>query len=178
MMNVFIFHGTEGYPGENWFPWMKKELEARGCRVVVPQFPSPPVVPAKMDEWRAVLKGFEKFIDENTIFIGHSLGGLFLLRVLEKLSHPIRGACFVGTPVGVLPVINYTRDTSFSGYDFDWEALKKKARHFIVYHFRTTTRMCRWGTARSSRKSWECGCHSSRRQGILTPRRDIRLLKH
>ena len=133
-MNVFIFHGTEGYPGENWFPWMKKELEARGCRVVVPQFPSPPVVPAKMDEWRAVLKGFEKFIDENTIFIGHSLGGLFLLRVLEKLSHPIRGACFVGTPVGVLPVINYTRDTSFSGYDFDWEALKKKARHFIVYH--------------------------------------------
>ena len=26
--NVFIFHGTEGYPEENWFPWLKEKLEA------------------------------------------------------------------------------------------------------------------------------------------------------
>ncbi|KKS50273.1 MAG: hypothetical protein UW01_C0001G0132 [Candidatus Nomurabacteria bacterium GW2011_GWA2_43_66] len=25
-MNAFIFHGTEGHPQENWFPWLKKEL--------------------------------------------------------------------------------------------------------------------------------------------------------
>ena len=54
--NVFIFHGTEGYPEENWFPWMKEKLEAEGCKVVVPQFPSPPVVPAKISEWFDVLK--------------------------------------------------------------------------------------------------------------------------
>lgn len=39
MNNVFIFHGTEGYPEENWFPWMKRELEQNGCSAFVPQFP-------------------------------------------------------------------------------------------------------------------------------------------
>ena len=47
MKNVIIIHGTEGYPEENWFPWLKKNLEERGYNVTVPQFPSPPVVAAK-----------------------------------------------------------------------------------------------------------------------------------
>ena len=27
---VFIVHGWDGYPEEVWFPWLKKELEAKG----------------------------------------------------------------------------------------------------------------------------------------------------
>ena len=87
---VFIFHGTEGYPEENWFPWMKEKLEAKGCEVIIPQFPTLPIVPAKISEWFEVLKKHEKYINEDTIIIGHSLGGVFALRVLEKLKHPIR----------------------------------------------------------------------------------------
>lgn len=92
MTNIFIIHGTEGYPEENWFPWFKKELELKGHTVFVPQFPTPPVVPAKIAEWFDVLKSYEQHINEDTIFIGHSLGGIFTLRVLEKLTHPIKGA--------------------------------------------------------------------------------------
>jgi len=33
------------------FPWMKEQLEAKGCKIIVPQFPSPPEVPAKIPEW-------------------------------------------------------------------------------------------------------------------------------
>ena len=36
---VFIVHGCGGYPEEGWFPWLKKELEARGFRVEVSQMP-------------------------------------------------------------------------------------------------------------------------------------------
>jgi len=75
--NVFIFHGTEGYPEENWFPWMKEKLKAKGCKVIVPQFPTPPIVPAKVSEWFDVLKEYEKDINEDTILIGHSLGGFY-----------------------------------------------------------------------------------------------------
>ena len=131
--NVFIFHGTEGYPEENWFPWMKQELERRNYKVFVPQFPSPPVVPAKIAEWFDILKNYEQYIDENTILIGHSLGGIFALRVLEKLDHPIKAVFFVGTPVGVRPILNYDRDSSFSGFTFDWDSIKKKAAHFVVF---------------------------------------------
>jgi len=25
-VNVFIIHGADGHPKENWFPWLKSEL--------------------------------------------------------------------------------------------------------------------------------------------------------
>ena len=133
MNNVFIFHGTEGYPEGNWFPWLKQEFEQKGCKVFVPQFPSPPIVPAKIAEWFDVLKNYEQYINENTILIGHSLGGIFALRILEKLEHPIKAAIFVGTPIGVQPIKNYDRDNGFSGFSFDWESIKKKATDFVVF---------------------------------------------
>ena len=133
MKNVIIFHGTEGYPKENWFPWIKEKLETEGYQVFIPQFPSPPVVPAKISEWFDVLKNYESEINENTILIGHSLGGLFLLRVLEKLDHPIHTAVFVGTPVGEKPITNWDRDSAFCGFEFDWNKIKNKAKNFIVY---------------------------------------------
>ncbi len=39
--NVFIFHGSSGYPEENWFPWLKQKLEDKGLEVFVPKFPTP-----------------------------------------------------------------------------------------------------------------------------------------
>jgi len=134
MRNVFIFHGTEGYPRENWFPWLKEQLESRNCKVFVPQFPSPPGEPASIAEWFKVLKDYEQYIDANTILIGHSLGGVFILRLLEKFQHPVKAAVLVGTPIGVRPILNYGRDSSFSGFNFNWPAIKIKAENFIVYH--------------------------------------------
>jgi uncharacterized protein len=131
---VFIFHGTEGHPDENWFPWLKREMEQRSCRVIVPQFPSPPVVPAKIAEWFEVLKRHEPDMDENTILIGHSLGGVFALRVLERIARPIKAAVFVGTPIGIQPIQYFDRDKSFSGFRFDWKTIRTKARYFDVYH--------------------------------------------
>src|SRR5690348_3063332 len=105
MSDVFIFHGTEGYPEENWFPWMKAELEKEDHTVFVLQFPTPPIVAAKIAEWFAVLKDYEQLIDEDTVIIGHSLGGIFALRLLEKLKSPIKAAAFVGTPIGIRPIL-------------------------------------------------------------------------
>ncbi|MDB5186347.1 MAG: hypothetical protein JWL85_870 [Candidatus Saccharibacteria bacterium] len=131
--NIFIFHGTEGHPQENWFPWLKQELENESYNVIVPQFPSPPVVAAKVSEWFDVLKGYEQYINEDTVFVGHSLGGVFTLRVLEQLTHKVKAAAFVGAPIGVQPILNYDRDNSFSGFDFNWDDIKTKADSFLVY---------------------------------------------
>lgn len=133
MSTFFIFHGTEGYPEENWFPWLKKKLEEKGHTVRVPQFPSPPVVPAKIAEWFDVLKKYESEIDEETILIGHSLGGIFTLHILERLKNPVRAAYFVGTPVGMRPILNFDRDNAFSGFTFDWESIRTKADRFTVF---------------------------------------------
>jgi predicted alpha/beta hydrolase family esterase len=133
MKNAFIFHGTEGYPEENWFPWLKQELEKLGYIVYVPQFPSPPKIPAKIAEWFDVLKKYEEHINKDTILIGHSLGGIFNLRLLEKLKQPIKAGILVGTPIGVRPILNYDRDSSFTGFSFDWNKIRNKAEHFLVF---------------------------------------------
>lgn len=132
MKNAIIIHGTEGYPEENWFPWLKNELERLGYRVEVPQFPSPPVVPAKISEWFDVLDNHE--INEDTVLIGHSLGGVFTLRILEKIDTPVKSAFFVGTPVGIKPIKYYDRDVAFSGFDFDWKKIRGNARKFVAFH--------------------------------------------
>lgn len=133
MKNAFIFHGTEGYPEKNWFPWLKQKLEKKGYRVYVPHFPSPPKIPAKISQWLDVFEGYKQHINSDSILIGHSLGGIFALRVLEKLQHPVTAAVFVGTPIGVLPILNYDRDNSFSGFSFDWRSISKKAGTFLVF---------------------------------------------
>ena len=56
-MNFIIVHGIQGSPEENWFPWLKKELELSGCNVFVPQFPNPqkPV----LSEWLETLDQYK-----------------------------------------------------------------------------------------------------------------------
>jgi len=131
MKNAIIIHGTEGYPQENWFPWLKKELENLGYKVSVPQFPTPPIVPAKISEWWKVLENLK--IDEDTMIIGHSLGGIFTLRILEKLKNPVASVFLTGTPIGERPMKNFDRDAAFSGFEFDWNKIKKNAKRFVVF---------------------------------------------
>ncbi len=130
--NVFVFHGTGGYPEENWFPWLKDKLEQKGYKVFIPQFPTPK--DQSIQSWLGVLKTYEKYINEDTILIGHSLGGLFLLRVLEGLAQPMKAAFFVSAPIGIKPIANYDSDNDFSGFSFNWPDIKTKAENFTVYH--------------------------------------------
>ena len=39
--NVIIVHGYTASPADNWFPWLKKELELLGATVAVPVMPEP-----------------------------------------------------------------------------------------------------------------------------------------
>ena len=66
--------------------------------------------------------------------VGHSLGGLFLLRVLERLLNPIFAAFFVAAPIGIKPIRYYDSDYRFSGFSFNWKSIKSKAKYFSVFH--------------------------------------------
>lgn len=130
--NIFIFHGTGGSPEGNWFPWLKKELEEKGFNVFVPKFPTP--VGQSLDAWLKVLDQYKQYINEGTIFVGHSLGGMFLLKVLEQLNHNVHAAFFISSPVGVRPIKYYDSDYAFTHFIFNWPEITKKAKIFAVYH--------------------------------------------
>ncbi|MEK6921751.1 MAG: alpha/beta fold hydrolase [Nanoarchaeota archaeon] len=132
MTTIFIFHGTGGYPEENWFPWLRKKLEARGCKVIVPQFPTPEN--QSLENWFTVFDKYKEDFTSDTILIGHSLGGAFLLRVLERSNIRIKAAFIVSAPIGVLPIKNYEGDKPFIGHPFNWSNIKKSCTAFFIFH--------------------------------------------
>ena len=92
---VFIIHGWDGYPEEGWFPWLKKELETKGFAVFVPQLPKPDE--PRINNWVPKLKEIVGIPDEQTYFIGHSMGCQTIARYLETLpeNEKIGGVVFV-----------------------------------------------------------------------------------
>src|SRR3989344_157624 len=92
---VFIIHGWDGYPEEGWFPWLKKELEARGFEVFVPQMPE--AGNPRIQKWVEKLTEIVGDADERTYFVGHSVGCPAIVRYLETLPEGVRigGAVFV-----------------------------------------------------------------------------------
>ncbi|OGN15141.1 MAG: hypothetical protein A3J47_01435, partial [Candidatus Yanofskybacteria bacterium RIFCSPHIGHO2_02_FULL_43_22] len=92
---VFIIHGWEGYPEENWFPWLKKELEAKGFEVFVSQMPD--ADNPRIEKWIPAIAKIVGTADENTYFVGHSMGCQAVARYLETLpkNAKVGGAIFV-----------------------------------------------------------------------------------
>lgn len=92
---VFIIHGWDGYPGEGWFPWLKNELEKRGFVVFVPQMPK--ADEPRINNWVPALREVVGTPDENTYFVGHSMGCQTIARYLEGLEEGVKigGAVFV-----------------------------------------------------------------------------------
>ena len=65
MSNIFIIHGAYGNPNDNWFPWLKAELEKIGAKAFVPAFPTPE--DQNLENWFKVFKDYEKYLGENSI---------------------------------------------------------------------------------------------------------------
>lgn len=82
----------DGNSEENWYPWLKKELEKRNIKVIT--FDMPNSEHPKIEEWVKYLEEKIKNVDEETYFIGHSIGCQAILRFLEKLhKHKKIGGC-------------------------------------------------------------------------------------
>lgn len=80
--HIIIVHGYTASPQSHWFPWLKKKLESQGAVVTIPAMPNSS--DPNFAEWLQYLEGLSLSIDQNTIFIGHSLGCITVLRFLEK----------------------------------------------------------------------------------------------
>jgi len=90
-MTVLIIHGWLSTPNMHFFPWLKKELEARGMNVIAPQMPNPAL--PKRAEWLATLDEAVRAVGDpaQTILVGHSLGTLTILHYLNEIY---RGPAF------------------------------------------------------------------------------------
>ncbi len=77
---IFIPGNGGGTSRDNWFPYLKTELEKLGIRVIDADFPDNDL--AREKYWIPFLHGLGA--DKNTILIGHSSGAVASMRFAEK----------------------------------------------------------------------------------------------
>jgi uncharacterized protein len=95
MKRVFVIHGWEGSPQNEWFPWIKKELKQKGFEVTVPVMPDSNN--PRIYNWVPKIAEVVGKADIDTYFIGHSMGCQAIARYLETLPDDIKvgGVVFV-----------------------------------------------------------------------------------
>lgn len=130
-MNFIIIHGVYSNPEDNWFPWLKKELEGQGYEVIVPKMPTP--LDQSLESWLRVFSNYESKINEETILIGHSLGAAFILNYLEKTGKKIKAAILVSGFHKLLGSQYDEINRTFIGKEFNWEKIKASCSRFFVF---------------------------------------------
>src|SRR5581483_3763009 len=92
LMKVILIHGNgNSTPQDNWLPYVKKELEKKGIKVIARQFPDVPL--ARESYWLPFLQ-HDLHADENTVIIGHSSGAVAAMRFAEH--NKLLGSVLVG----------------------------------------------------------------------------------
>jgi hypothetical protein len=97
---VFIVHGWGGSPNEAWIPETKRELERAGFSVNALKMPETNL--PNPDKWTDFIKISAGKTDENTYFIGHSIGCLAILKHLQG-ENTKAGGCVLVAPYLALP---------------------------------------------------------------------------
>ncbi len=131
MRTAFIIHGSNGNINAHWYPWLKEELEKRGLKVFLPQFPIGEN--QTLQNWLATLKPMKESL-KDSILIGHSLGAPFILNVLNQWEVKARAAFLVSGFTGHLKVEGEINIEDFAERDFDWKKIKENCKYFYVIH--------------------------------------------
>ncbi|MFC1710967.1 RBBP9/YdeN family alpha/beta hydrolase [Patescibacteria group bacterium] len=135
MKNALILHGTDfekvkKQRKNNWFPWLKKELEKKGYQVWLPELPV---------AWKPNFKRYFNFINKHkfnfnkeTILIGHSSGPAVILQLLQHLPEKLK----INKAILVSP---FYKDEGWNCQGlfispFDFPKIKSKVRNIYIIH--------------------------------------------
>lgn len=126
-IKAILIHGNgSGSAKDNWFPYIKKELEQFGVKVIAENFPDP--ILARGEYWLPFIKKLEA--DEKTILIGHSSGAVAAMRFAENnkiLASVLVSACY--TDLGD----EMERKSGYYNKPWNWEKIKNNQQWIIQF---------------------------------------------
>jgi len=115
LVHVLLINEKNIGMNDAWYPWLKGELDKRGHVLLTADFPEND----DLEGWRKKVQEHLKFMDGNSMIIGHGFGAEVALKVLEFKSRTIAAVFLVAGKLGD------------EQYDFD--NIKSKSREFFVY---------------------------------------------
>lgn len=141
MVNAIIVHGwvdEEEYFDEkcdtasnsHWIPWLSKQLQIKGYKVDAPE--NTQHGETTYESWKTEFERFD--VSEQTVLIGHSLGGGFLIRYLSehpelKISKLVLVAAWLGHDADHYPEF----DKSFFDFNCDPNLLHRVRTMHVMY---------------------------------------------
>ena len=133
MKTLFIIHGTGWSPEWNWFLSMKQQLEEKWYQALIPKFPTPEN--QSLQSWLEVFDEYKKSINEETIFIAHSVWPSFVCALLEELNTTVRACYFVSWFLWNINIPSFDiLNDSFVNRNFDWKKIKNNCNYFYMCH--------------------------------------------
>lgn len=102
---AYIIHGWDGSPQEPLIEWIRIELIKLNYNVIVPKMPNPNK--PKIKNWVDKIKEITNSLNNNDIFIGHSIGCQAILRYLENINDNI----FIDKIILIAPWITLDKNT-------------------------------------------------------------------
>ena len=126
-VKVIIIPGNGGgTPNDNWFPYIKNELEKLDLIVIAKEYPDPML--AREKYWLPFIKKLGA--DENTILIGHSSGAIAAMRFAE--NHQILGSVLVGayyTDLG----LEEEKKSGYFNRPWKWNQIRNNQKCIILF---------------------------------------------
>src|SRR3989344_5179853 len=132
MKNASILHRWGNSSKDNWFPWLKSELEKIGWKVWVPDLPetSRPDV-RNWDPY--ILNGWD--INKDTVLIGNSAGAVEALSILGQINTKIKIAILVaGFTDEIAEEVMEDELKGLFRKPFDWQKVRQNVEKIILIH--------------------------------------------
>jgi predicted alpha/beta hydrolase family esterase len=130
-MRFVLVHGWAAGPSRHWFSWLKKELEARGHTLVVPDLPG--LFKPEFDAWIAATREAVGTIDNDTVFVTHSIGAPVVAHLLQEAQPTEKARAWLSVAALVLP--RYGKlFPSFFEHAIDGARVRKHVREIIEFH--------------------------------------------
>ena len=82
MKNYFVIHALGRTENDYWYKFIKRTVENKGYKCFVPTMP--PIEDMSYDTWAKEFDKYKDFINEDSVFIGHSTGAIFIIRYLME----------------------------------------------------------------------------------------------
>lgn len=132
MTKFLILHGVGETPNSNWYMWLKGYLIGQQNKVWLPQLPSSSKPETK--KFNKILLSNKKFVlDEDTIIIGHSTGGVAALSLLQNMpkNKSVKAAIIVGV---FKDYLDWNALDGLYNLSYDFDLIKSHCQKIIFIH--------------------------------------------
>jgi len=132
MKNYFIIHGSFANPNMDWYPWLKDELIKLNKEVFVPTFPIGVDI-QNYDVWKEELDKYREYINENTIFVAHSIGPIFIVKYLIENNIKIDSLYSISGFNGFINIKDFDKVNSTFFMD-DYSNFDKYCKNRVAFY--------------------------------------------